>query len=171
MGRSRNEVRCPARKRRSSRRLCGKLQAAGFAEVRVASIRDGVFPDWHRSLAQDPVLLRRLHLLGRHRLLLRLDANAVYGAFDYVLASARKPLSRDPLGRSNQTLAARIVASPLDEHPHGSFRIGLGRFNHRNVSGVSYRIPEVASGFEKHPDLVSPRLAAARDDPGFPELR
>jgi hypothetical protein len=52
-----------------------------------------VFPGWHRSLAQDPALLRRLHLLGRlpYRLLLSFDADAVYGAFDYVLACARKP--------------------------------------------------------------------------------
>jgi ubiquinone/menaquinone biosynthesis C-methylase UbiE len=71
-----------------------KLQAAGFAEVCVSSIRDDVFPGWHRSLAQDPALLRRLHLLGRlpYRLLLSFDADAVYNAFDYVLACARKPL-------------------------------------------------------------------------------
>ena len=71
----------------------GKLQAAGFGAVRVTSIREQIFPGWHRALAQDPALLRRFHLAGRlpYRLLLRLDANTVYGAFDYVLASARKP--------------------------------------------------------------------------------
>jgi ubiquinone/menaquinone biosynthesis C-methylase UbiE len=70
-----------------------KLEAAGFAEVRVESIRNHVFPGWHRSLSQDRALLRRLHPVGRlpYRLLLRLDANTVYSAFDYVLASARKP--------------------------------------------------------------------------------
>jgi ubiquinone/menaquinone biosynthesis C-methylase UbiE len=70
-----------------------KLEAAGFAEVRVESIRNHVFPGWHRSLSQDRALLRRLHPVGRipYRLLLRLDANTVYSALDYVLASARKP--------------------------------------------------------------------------------
>jgi ubiquinone/menaquinone biosynthesis C-methylase UbiE len=70
-----------------------KLEAAGFAEVRVESIRNHVFPGWHRSLSQDRALLRRLHPVGRlpYRLLLRSDANTVYSAFDYVLASARKP--------------------------------------------------------------------------------
>jgi SAM-dependent methyltransferase len=72
----------------------GKLQATGFADVRVKSIGDQVFPGWHRALARDPALLRRLHFLGRlpYRLLLGFPANAVYGAFDYVLASARKPM-------------------------------------------------------------------------------
>lgn len=70
-----------------------KLQAAGFANVRVASIRDHIFPGWHQSLAQDSVLLRRLHPVARlpYRLLVHLDPDTVYGAFDYVLASARKP--------------------------------------------------------------------------------
>jgi ubiquinone/menaquinone biosynthesis C-methylase UbiE len=72
----------------------GKLEAAGFAEARVESIRDQVLPGWHGVLARDPALLRRLYLDGRlpYRLLQRFNANAVYGAFDYVLASARKPL-------------------------------------------------------------------------------
>ena len=72
----------------------GKLQAAGFEGLRVTSIRDLVFPGWHRALADDPALLRRFHLAGRlpYRLLLRLDATTVYSAFDYVLAAARKPL-------------------------------------------------------------------------------
>jgi ubiquinone/menaquinone biosynthesis C-methylase UbiE len=71
----------------------GKLRAAGFADIRVTSIRAHVFPGWHRAMAQDPALLRRFHAAGRlpYRLLLRLDANTVYGAFDYVLAAVRKP--------------------------------------------------------------------------------
>lgn len=71
-----------------------KLEAAGFAEVRVDSIRNHVFPGWHHSLAQDSDLFRRMiHPVGRlpYRLLLRLDANTVYSALDYVLASACKP--------------------------------------------------------------------------------
>jgi ubiquinone/menaquinone biosynthesis C-methylase UbiE len=72
----------------------GKVHAAGFTEVRVTSIREDVFPGWHRALGHDPALLRRFHLAGRvpYRLLLRFDANTVYSAFDYVLAEARKPV-------------------------------------------------------------------------------
>jgi ubiquinone/menaquinone biosynthesis C-methylase UbiE len=71
-----------------------KLQAEGFTDAQVTSIRDHVFPGWHRALAQDPGLMRRLHFVGRlpYRLLLGFKANTVYGAFDYVLASARKAL-------------------------------------------------------------------------------
>jgi len=71
----------------------GKLQAAGFAQPLVTPIGEQVFPGWHRALARDAALRRRLHLVGRlpYRLLLGLDANTVYGAFDYVLATARKP--------------------------------------------------------------------------------
>ncbi len=72
----------------------GKLVAAGFTDLDVTSIRDLVFPGWHRALADDPALLRRFHPAGRllYRPLLRLDAKTVYGALDYVLAAARKPL-------------------------------------------------------------------------------
>jgi ubiquinone/menaquinone biosynthesis C-methylase UbiE len=71
-----------------------KLRTAGFTDVRVTSIRDYVFPGWHKALAQDPRLLGRLHFVGRlpYRLLLGFEGNTVYRAFDYVLASARKPL-------------------------------------------------------------------------------
>ena len=71
----------------------GKLRAAGFTDLRVDSIRALVFPGWHRAMGEDAALRRRLHLAGRlpYRLLLRLDANTVYSAFDYVLAVARKP--------------------------------------------------------------------------------
>ena len=71
----------------------GKLRAAGFADVRVRSIREHVFPGWHHALSHDAALLRRLHAAGRlpYRLLLHRDADTVYGAFDYVLAAARKP--------------------------------------------------------------------------------
>jgi SAM-dependent methyltransferase len=69
-----------------------KLRAAGFAAVDVRSIRDDVFPGWHRALTEDPDLLRRLPLPGRlpYRVLQHFDAQTVYGAFDYVLATARK---------------------------------------------------------------------------------
>ena len=70
------------------------LRSAGFEEAHVTSIRDDVFPGWHAALANDPALLRRLPLAGRipYRVLRRFDADTIYGAFDYVLATARKPL-------------------------------------------------------------------------------
>lgn len=47
----------------------------------------------HRALGEDRALFARLPLAGRlpYRLLLNFDARTVYSAFDYVLASARKP--------------------------------------------------------------------------------
>ena len=76
----------------------GKLRAAGFAGVSVTSISGHVFPGWHRATAEDPALLRRFHPAGRlpFRALRRLDATTVYGAFDYVLAAARKPTAAAP---------------------------------------------------------------------------
>lgn len=70
-----------------------KLSANGFGDVSVTSIRDDVFPHWHAALGADPDLLGRLPLAARmpYRLLRRFDAETVYGAFDYVLAFARKP--------------------------------------------------------------------------------
>jgi ubiquinone/menaquinone biosynthesis C-methylase UbiE len=70
-----------------------KVRAAGFADVRVESIRADVFPGWHDALVHDRDLRRRLPLAARlpYRLLRRFDANTVYGAFDYVLAFATKP--------------------------------------------------------------------------------
>jgi hypothetical protein len=65
----------------------------GFGTVDVTPIGEHVFPGWHRALAHDRALFARLPLAGRlpYRLLLNFDARTVYGAFDYVLASARKP--------------------------------------------------------------------------------
>lgn len=70
-----------------------KLQAAGFDDVRVTSIREQVFPGWHRALAQDPAFLRRFHFVGRKatQVLLHFGADTVYDAFDYVIAAARRP--------------------------------------------------------------------------------
>jgi len=71
-----------------------KLRASGFDEVRVTSISEHVFPGWHHALREDPALMLRLPRAGRlpYTILLGFDANTVYGAFDYVLAAARKPL-------------------------------------------------------------------------------
>ena len=68
-----------------------KLAAAGFEPVRVESIRDQVFPGWHRALVEDPGLRRRLGAGGR--LLSRIPEAKLYASFDYVLAVARRPNS------------------------------------------------------------------------------
>jgi SAM-dependent methyltransferase len=70
-----------------------KLRDAGFDRVAVTSIRDDVFPGWHRALRDDLALRRRLPLAARvlYRFLRRVDADTLYGAFDYVLTIARKP--------------------------------------------------------------------------------
>jgi SAM-dependent methyltransferase len=70
-----------------------KVWTAGFGGVDVRSIREDVFPGWHAALRHDAALLRRLPMAARvpYRLLMRFDWDTVYGAFDYVLASARKP--------------------------------------------------------------------------------
>jgi hypothetical protein len=64
------------------------------AEMHVTPISEDVFPGWHHALGRGAALRRRIHRSGRlpYHLLLRLDAHAVYGAFEYVLAAARKPL-------------------------------------------------------------------------------
>lgn len=66
-----------------------KLAAAGFDGVRVDSIRDQVFPGWHRALVEDPGLRRRLGPVGW--LLRRLLKTDLHEGFDYVLAVAHRP--------------------------------------------------------------------------------
>jgi ubiquinone/menaquinone biosynthesis C-methylase UbiE len=70
-----------------------KLRASGFGKVSVTSIAEHVFPGWHRAVGDDPELMRRLPFAGQlpYRLLRHVDADTVYGAFDYVLAAATKP--------------------------------------------------------------------------------
>jgi SAM-dependent methyltransferase len=70
-----------------------KLAAAGFVAVRVESISHHVYPGWHRYMAGDPAMLRRLHPLARlpYHLMRRFSADTVYVAYEYVLASAEKP--------------------------------------------------------------------------------
>jgi cyclopropane fatty-acyl-phospholipid synthase-like methyltransferase len=71
-----------------------KLAAAGFAGARVESIRHHVYPGLHHFMATDPSMLRRFHLLARlpYKLTLLFSADAVYSAYDYVLAVAEKPV-------------------------------------------------------------------------------
>ncbi|WP_295390738.1 class I SAM-dependent methyltransferase [uncultured Thiodictyon sp.] len=65
-----------------------KLAAAGFESVQVDSIREQVFPGWHRALAQDHEMRRRLGPVGWA---LGRIPEAGYAPFDYVLAVGRKP--------------------------------------------------------------------------------
>lgn len=70
-----------------------KLEASGFTNVRVQSIREHVFGPLHRYMAREPRFLDRWHPLARfpYRIALRFDADKVYSAYDYVLAVADKP--------------------------------------------------------------------------------
>ena len=70
-----------------------KLTAAGFAGANVSSVRHEVYPGLHHHMATDPAMLKRFHPLARlpYKLTLRFDADAVYSAYDYVLATAEKP--------------------------------------------------------------------------------
>ncbi|MGH7113994.1 MAG: SAM-dependent methyltransferase [Stellaceae bacterium] len=83
----------PAANADTSVSYAAKLAAAGFAAVRVESIRHHVYPGLHRFMAADPAMLRRFHPLARlpYYLTLRFSADAVYAAYEYVLVSAEKP--------------------------------------------------------------------------------
>jgi len=74
-----------------------KLRAAGFDSVEVRPISKHVFPGWHQALREDRALFARLPLAGRlaYRFLLNFDAHTVYGALDYVLATASKPNGKE----------------------------------------------------------------------------
>lgn len=70
----------------------GKLRAAGFADVRIESIRDDVYVPLHRHLAAHPAHERRFHPIMRLPLKLarHTDPERLFCGLDYVLASARK---------------------------------------------------------------------------------
>lgn len=70
-----------------------KLRAAGFVDVEVRSIRHEVYPGLHHFMATDPEMLQRFHPIARmpYKLSLRFSHEKVYNAYDYVLATARKP--------------------------------------------------------------------------------
>jgi len=70
-----------------------KLQAAGFGAVTLRSISDQVFPGWQRAVSHDRDLQRRLGAFGQLPLAAfrLLNYGPLYHAFDYVLATARKP--------------------------------------------------------------------------------
>lgn len=75
-----------------------KLTEAGFGSVRVESIRDDVFRGYHDFCTSHPEYLRRLNPVIRlHHVTARIfGADLVYGAFDYVIAMARKNSSLGP---------------------------------------------------------------------------
>ena len=70
-----------------------RLEAQGFSEAAVDSIRDQVYVPLHLHLAEDSTPVGRLHPVLRlpARLALALDPAAVYQGLDYVLAFARNP--------------------------------------------------------------------------------
>lgn len=70
-----------------------KLAACGFANVRVESIWEHVYPGLHHYMKTEPEMLRRFHPLARlpYRLTLGFDPRSVFSAYDYVIASADKP--------------------------------------------------------------------------------
>jgi cyclopropane fatty-acyl-phospholipid synthase-like methyltransferase len=69
-----------------------RLTAAGFETVRVESIRDDVFPGYHAYCTTHPEYLQRFNPVIRayHRIARLMGPDAVYGAFDYVVATATK---------------------------------------------------------------------------------
>lgn len=71
------------------------LARRGFTAIHVDSIRDAVYGPLHQYLRGHPEILGRLHPIARlvGRLALGFEAESVYRGLDYVLASARKPLS------------------------------------------------------------------------------
>ncbi|SDW06943.1 methyltransferase domain-containing protein [Thiocapsa roseopersicina] len=71
-----------------------KLEACGFGDVEVASIRDLVYTPLHDYLSRHPETLDRLHPATRlpARLALAMSAESVYGGLDYVLSTAQKPI-------------------------------------------------------------------------------
>ncbi|MEQ9335531.1 methyltransferase domain-containing protein [Thalassobaculum sp.] len=71
----------------------GKLEGAGFRDVRIESIRHHVYPGLHAYMKRDSRMLARFHPLARfpYKMTLHFDADRVYSAYDYVLVSAEKP--------------------------------------------------------------------------------
>ncbi|BAU57532.1 methyltransferase domain-containing protein [Halorhodospira halochloris] len=72
------------------------LDACGFEEFSVQSIRDDVYAPLHYWLRANPQALERLHFAARMaaRLSLRASAQTAYAGLDYVLARGRKPEGR-----------------------------------------------------------------------------
>lgn len=84
----------PAANADSRATYADKLRAAGFATVDVQSIRQHVYPGLHHYMATEPSMLKRFHPVARlpYRMTLRFKAEAVYSAYDYILAVAEKPV-------------------------------------------------------------------------------
>lgn len=69
------------------------LDACGFAEFSVQSIRDDVYAPLHYWLRDNPEALSRLHFAARlaARLSLRVSPETAYAGLDYILARGHKP--------------------------------------------------------------------------------
>lgn len=72
----------------------GKLKEAGFHNIEIRSIREHVFAPLHRHLAANPQALKRFPPLARlpFHLALRFDPDIISLGYDYVIASAERPL-------------------------------------------------------------------------------
>lgn len=71
-----------------------KLTAAGYTNVRVESIWEHVYPGLHHYMKTEPEMLKRFHPLARfpYYLMLMFEPRSVFAAYDYVIASADKPV-------------------------------------------------------------------------------
>ncbi len=70
-----------------------KLVKAGYIDIELVSIRAQVFRGLHSYMKAQPEMLARFHPLARfpYKMTLFFDADKVYQAYDYILATARKP--------------------------------------------------------------------------------
>jgi ubiquinone/menaquinone biosynthesis C-methylase UbiE len=70
-----------------------KLERNGFTDVEIVSIREHVFSGLHTYMKTNPEMLARFHPLARfpYKMTLFFDASKVYQAYDYILATAKKP--------------------------------------------------------------------------------
>ena len=77
----------------SREQYAAKLARAGFAEARVESIWDDVYPGLHHYLKTEPEMLKRFHPLARFPYYMTrfFEPRTVFSAYDYVVATARKP--------------------------------------------------------------------------------
>ena len=73
-----------------------RLEASGFEQIQVESIRDMVYAPLHRYVTENPGILKHLHPMVRlpARLALRFRASTLYRGLDYVLATAVKCRNR-----------------------------------------------------------------------------
>jgi ubiquinone/menaquinone biosynthesis C-methylase UbiE len=83
----------PAENADSREEYAAKLARSGFANVRVESIWNDVYPGLHRYIREDGEMLKRFHPLARFPYYMTrfFDPKTVFAAYDYVVASADRP--------------------------------------------------------------------------------